>query len=105
MKAFKAICSATVLALALSVPTYAGDILTPGVISPPPPPPSCTSAVKEPAVFETKCDQLDFKNCGDWSRAALFSVRLAGAGIVVCPGRGRDSAHATLILHGKARAN
>ena len=52
MKAFKAICSATVLALALSVPTYAGDILTPGVISPPPPPPSCTSAVTEPALGE-----------------------------------------------------
>jgi hypothetical protein len=42
MKAFKAICSATVLALALSVPTYAGDILTPGVVSPPPPP-SCAT--------------------------------------------------------------
>ena len=52
MKAFKAICSATVLALALSVPTYAGDILTPGVISPPPPPPSCTSGVTEPALGE-----------------------------------------------------
>lgn len=53
MKAFKAICSATVLALALSVPTYAGDILTPGVISPPPPPPpSCTSVTTEPALGE-----------------------------------------------------
>ena len=52
MKAFKAICSATVLALALSVPTYAGDILTPGVISPPPPPPSCTSVATEPALGE-----------------------------------------------------
>ena len=52
MKAFKAICSAAVLALALSVPTYAGDILTPGVISPPPPPPSCTSVVTEPALGE-----------------------------------------------------
>jgi len=53
MKALKAICSAAVLALALSVPTYAGDILTPGVISPPPPPPpSCTSVVTEPALEE-----------------------------------------------------
>jgi len=43
MKAFKAICSATVLALALSVPTYAGDILTPGCIPPPPPPPSASA--------------------------------------------------------------
>jgi len=59
MKAFKAICSATVLALALSVPTYAGDILTPGVISPPPPPPSCTSAVTEPALGEISTDGVE----------------------------------------------
>jgi hypothetical protein len=51
MKAFKAVCSATVLALALSVPTYAGDILTPGVTSPPPPPPAA-SVVTEPALGE-----------------------------------------------------
>jgi hypothetical protein len=43
MKAFKAICSATVLALAFSVPTYAGDILTPGCTPPPPPPPSASA--------------------------------------------------------------
>jgi hypothetical protein len=58
MKAFKAICSATVLALALSVPTYAGDILTPGVISPPPPPPSSASAVTEPAFGEVESTSL-----------------------------------------------
>ena len=52
MKAFKAICSATVLALALSVPTYAGDILTPGYTAPPPPPPPGTSVVTEPALGE-----------------------------------------------------
>jgi len=50
MKALKAICTATVLALALSVPTYAGDILTPGVVNPPPPP--GTSVVTEPALGE-----------------------------------------------------
>ena len=53
MKALKAICSATVLALALSVPTYAGDILTPGVVSPPPPPPPSTSVVTESTLGET----------------------------------------------------
>jgi len=51
MKAFKAICSASVLALALSVPTYAGDILTPGYIPPPPPPPGA-SVVTDPALGE-----------------------------------------------------
>jgi hypothetical protein len=39
MKTMKAICTAAVLALALSAPAYAGDMLTPGVNSPPPPPP------------------------------------------------------------------
>ena len=51
MKALKAICSATVLALALSVPTYAGDILTPGYVPPPPPPPGA-SVVTGPALGE-----------------------------------------------------
>lgn len=45
MKALKAICTAAILALALSVPTYAGEILTPGVTGPPPPPPACTASV------------------------------------------------------------
>src|SRR6266851_2839458 len=39
MKTLKAICTAAILALALSVPAYAGDILTPGFTAPPPPPP------------------------------------------------------------------
>jgi hypothetical protein len=53
MKAFKAICTATVFALALSVPTYAGDILTPGFNGPPPPPPPpSASVVTEPALAE-----------------------------------------------------
>jgi hypothetical protein len=39
MKAPKAICAAIVLALTLSIPTYAGDVLIPGYTAPPPPPP------------------------------------------------------------------
>jgi hypothetical protein len=37
MKTLKAICTAGILALALSVPAYAGDLETPGFTSPPPP--------------------------------------------------------------------
>ena len=43
MKTPKAICTAAVLALALSVPVYAGEVLTPGYTPPPPPPPPETS--------------------------------------------------------------
>ena len=57
MKPFKAICSATVLALALSVPTYAGDILTPGFTSPPPPPPNA-SALGEISTYGVESTSL-----------------------------------------------
>jgi hypothetical protein len=40
MKSLKAICTAATLALVLSVPVYAGDVLTPGYTAPPPPPQS-----------------------------------------------------------------
>lgn len=43
MKAPKAICAAIVLALTLSIPTYAGDVLLPGYTPPPPPPPPVTT--------------------------------------------------------------
>ena len=36
MKTLKAICTATILALTLSVPAYAGDIDTPGCANPGP---------------------------------------------------------------------
>ncbi len=39
MKVPKAICAAIFLALTLSIPTYGGDVLTPGYTPPPPPPP------------------------------------------------------------------
>ena len=36
MQTLKAICTAAILALALTVPVYAGDIDTPAVVSPKP---------------------------------------------------------------------
>ena len=43
MKTAKAICASLVLALALSVPAYAGDVLTPGATSPDPGTPVVTT--------------------------------------------------------------
>lgn len=39
MKTLKAIGTAAILALVLSIPAYAGEMLTPGCTPPPPPPP------------------------------------------------------------------
>jgi hypothetical protein len=50
MKTVKAICVSIVLALALSVPAYAGDVLTPGVTCPD----SGTPVVTAPAPGETE---------------------------------------------------
>ena len=47
MKTLKAICTAAILALALSVPAYAGDIYTPGYTEPPPPPPPSSNMTVE----------------------------------------------------------
>jgi hypothetical protein len=43
MKSLKTICTAAILALALSAPAYAGDMTTPGYTAPPPPPPPSSS--------------------------------------------------------------
>ena len=75
MKAFKAICTATVLALALSVPTYAGDILTPGYTDPPPPPPPPgTSAVTEPALGEISTYDVESTSLGDAETSGLIDL-------------------------------
>jgi hypothetical protein len=39
MKTLRKICTTAILALALGVPVYAGQIETPGYTGPPPPPP------------------------------------------------------------------
>ena len=74
MKAFKAICTATVLALAISVPTYAGDILTPGYTDPPPPPPPGTSAVTEPAFGEISTSDVESTSLGVAETSGLIDL-------------------------------
>ena len=74
MKAFKAICTATVLALALSVPTYAGDILTPGFTSPPPPPPPGASVVTEPALGEISTCGVESTSLSDAETPGLIDL-------------------------------
>jgi hypothetical protein len=52
MKKMKAICTAVILALALSVPVYAGDINSPGVAAPgeTQPPPGVLGDISSPGV-------------------------------------------------------
>jgi hypothetical protein len=53
MKTLKNIIFTTILALALSVTTFAGEVQTPGYIPPPPPPPdelTATSPGEIPSV-------------------------------------------------------
>jgi hypothetical protein len=45
MQTLKAICTAAILALALTVPIYAGDIDTPAVVSPTPAAAPVTSSI------------------------------------------------------------
>ena len=59
MKTLKAICTSAILALALSVPAYAGEVLTPGVTPPPPPPPALTINVAVNQQTETSSDLGD----------------------------------------------
>jgi len=74
MKAFKAICTAAVLALALSVPTHAGDILTPGYTSPPPPPPPSSCVVTEPALGETSSYGAESTSLGGAETPVLIDL-------------------------------
>ena len=50
MKMIKAICTATVLALTLSIPAFAGDISTPGT--------ALTGDISTPGVVSTPCPNL-----------------------------------------------
>ncbi len=72
MKTLKAICTAGILALALSIPASAGDVQTPGSPCP------GTSSIGTP----------------DPCRVLSFHARQGGD----------DRAHATFLLHVKARA-
>lgn len=70
MKTFKAICLAAILALALSVPAYAGEMHTPGYTPPPPPPPP------ESSITETSFDLGDLSTTSVegilWVLASMF---------------------------------
>jgi hypothetical protein len=52
MQTLKAICTAAILALALSVPAYAGDVETPGVVPPPPVQSTAETGTMDLAVSE-----------------------------------------------------
>lgn len=77
MKSMKAICTAAVLALALSAPAYAGDMLTPGVNTPPPPPPPelhFTGALSVPSAPSSLLGDITTPGFADilWVLALIF---------------------------------
>ncbi len=43
MRTLKSLFATTILGVALSIPAFAGNISTPGVVDPPPPPPPATN--------------------------------------------------------------
>ena len=75
MKTLKAICTAAILALALSVPAYAGDILTPGFTAPPPSPESnSTGDMSVPTATSSALDDMSTPGFADilWVLASIF---------------------------------
>ncbi|MDQ6654035.1 MAG: hypothetical protein M3Y84_15000 [Acidobacteriota bacterium] len=63
MKTLKAICTAAILALALGVPAYAGEISSPGSPSPAPVPPAAVTSsgdISSPAVASTAPGDVGF---------------------------------------------
>jgi hypothetical protein len=79
MKTLKAISAAAILALVLSVPTYAGLVDTPGCTPPPPPPPELNFKVDPSVPTATSSDPVDmsthgFEGFADilWVLASIF---------------------------------
>lgn len=76
MKILKAMCTAAILALALSVPAYAGQIETPGYTPPPPPPPESNITVDISVPMATSFDLRDTSSPGFmdllWALASIF---------------------------------
>lgn len=77
MKTLQAICTATILALVLSLPAYAGEIQTPGSPAPtPPPPPSSTMTgdMSEPTGTSTDLDDTSTVGFVDllWVLASIY---------------------------------
>ncbi|MDQ2920261.1 MAG: hypothetical protein M3R52_01405 [Acidobacteriota bacterium] len=69
MKTLKAICTAAILALALSVPAYAGEINSPGFTSPAPGTEPAPGDISSPAATSTEP--------GDISSPAFADILLA----------------------------
>ncbi|HEV2826573.1 MAG TPA: hypothetical protein VGW76_03150 [Pyrinomonadaceae bacterium] len=77
MKTFKAICTAAILALALTVPAYAGDVETPGKTPPiPSPSPSKISTQVADSTYSelTAEEYVTFSEFADivWSLALML---------------------------------
>ncbi len=74
MKTLKAICPVVLLALALAVPTYAGDIQTPGAPAPPPAPAPMTSADTSSLTDYFTSGDISASGCADilWALASIF---------------------------------
>ena len=80
MKTLKAICTAAILALALSIPAYAGDILVPGYTAPPPPPESnITVDMSVPTPTSSALDDMSKRDMSTpgfadllWVLASMF---------------------------------
>ena len=76
MKTLKATCTAAILALALSIPVYAGEMLTPGVVPPPPPPPPAEESITVNVATTASSDLGDLNNTGVevilWFLASIF---------------------------------
>ena len=79
MKTFKAICTAAILALALTVPAYAGDVETPGKTAPSPiptPSPSKISTQNPDSTYSERTaeEYVTFSEFADivWSLALML---------------------------------
>jgi hypothetical protein len=73
MKALKALCTVAVLALSLSVPTYAGEVSTPGLNAPDP----ATPIVTAPTLEQTTTTNLASTSSTDAETLKLLNLLLA----------------------------
>ena len=75
MKTFKAICTAAILALALTVPAYAGDVETPGKTAPSPSPSKISTQDPDSTYSERTAEEyVTFSEFADivWSLALML---------------------------------
>ncbi|MDQ2920262.1 MAG: hypothetical protein M3R52_01410 [Acidobacteriota bacterium] len=77
MKTLKAICTAAILALTLSVSAYGGEVSTPGYTEPPPPPPPQLTTTVAPSGLMATSSELDDINSPSfadilWVLASIF---------------------------------